>query len=94
MGDSNWLKLVGIVSATFSKWKNAVAESEQAQVDFDSICGAVGPTNTATWTALEKKLQKERGKNIEVMDQFDITDTEGLPFPDVSPYSTHLDSSV
>ena len=66
------------VSATFSKWKNAVVESEEAQADFDSICEAVGPTKTESWTALETHLQKQRSKNIEVMDQFDITDTDGL----------------
>ena len=63
--------------ATYNKWKKAVQESQQADADFKSICNAVGSTNTSTWTALEKSLQKQRVKNIEVMDQFDIADRQG-----------------
>ena len=65
------------VSATYRKWKKAVKEAQQAEEDFQSICDAVGPTDTSAWTALEKHLQKERSKDIKVMDQFDTADKQG-----------------
>ena len=66
------------VSATHRKWKKAIQESQQAEEDFNSICDAVGPADTAAWTALEKRLQKDRSKDIKVMDQFDTADAKGL----------------
>ena len=65
------------MSSSQDKRKKAVKVSRQAKEDFKKICEAVGTDNTSGWTALEKKPQKEPMKNIEVMDQFNMTDKQG-----------------
>ncbi|KAK7682196.1 hypothetical protein QCA50_014783 [Cerrena zonata] len=76
MGDSNWLKCIGIVQALYKKWKGAVEQVSIAEADFKALCESVGEASTSEWTTLEKELQSQRASDVTVMDKFDIVDRD------------------
>ena len=67
-----------LAATLFKRWKVAVVQERESRTYFEDLCTSVGPEKTREWTELEERMQIEREGNIQVMDQLDVAERQGL----------------
>ena len=67
-----------LAATLFKRWKVAVVQERESRTYFEDLCTSVGPEKTREWTELEERMQTERENDIQVMDQLDVAERQGL----------------
>jgi hypothetical protein len=88
MNDSNWKKLIGLgkflfgyialclhapaVNTVSRRYQKALSGATLSVAAFETINASAKPESVRAWTAEEESAQRERGRDIKVMDIYDI----------------------
>jgi hypothetical protein len=78
MNDSNWKKMINLVSRLCDKLKNATAATKDSQTDFTRINDSADPQMVRRWSEEETAAQMNRDHCEEAMDIFDIKVSKGM----------------
>jgi hypothetical protein len=77
MNDSNWKKLLRMVSALSRKWKNATRQRQIAQEAYEELTSSADPDMVAEWSSAEKKALNDRLVDLNAMKVFDVSLMKG-----------------
>ncbi|KAI9431800.1 hypothetical protein H4582DRAFT_2113351 [Lactarius indigo] len=72
MNDSNWKKLIDLVNAVSRRYRKALSAAMLSTAAFESISASASPERIKAWGAEEEHAQRERGRDVKVMDIYDI----------------------
>jgi hypothetical protein len=61
-----------VVNAISTRYRRALSGATLSAAAFESISASASPESVETWTAEEEYAQKERGRDVKVMDIYDI----------------------
>jgi hypothetical protein len=78
MNDSNWKKLLRMVSALSKKLKNANRQHKIAEVAFLDLTNSADPELVEKWRSAEKKALKDRVVDLNSMKIFDVSAKKGI----------------
>jgi hypothetical protein len=78
MNDSNWKKLLRMVSALCRKFKNAIRQRQIAQEAYEELTSSADPDMVAEWSSAEKKALNDRLIDLNAMKVFDVSQTKGI----------------
>ncbi|KAI9431655.1 hypothetical protein H4582DRAFT_1822223 [Lactarius indigo] len=68
MNDSNWKKLIDLGK----RYRKALLAAMLSMAAFESISASASPERIKAWGAEEEHAQRERGRDVKVMDIYDI----------------------
>ncbi|KAI9431647.1 hypothetical protein H4582DRAFT_1822196, partial [Lactarius indigo] len=68
MNDSNWKKLIDLGK----RYRKALSAAMLSTAAFESISASASPERIKAWGAEEEHAQRERGRDVKVMDIYDI----------------------
>jgi Kyakuja-Dileera-Zisupton transposase len=77
MNDSNWKKLLQMVSALIRKFKHATRERKIAETAFLELSNTADPHMVNEWRIAEAKAVEDRLFNLDAMKIFDISLAKG-----------------
>jgi hypothetical protein len=61
-----------VVNAVSTRYRKAISGATLSAAAFESISASASPESVETWTAEEEYAQRERGRDVKVMDIYDI----------------------
>ncbi|EAU89886.2 hypothetical protein CC1G_07038 [Coprinopsis cinerea okayama7 len=68
IGDSNWKKMLKLVSAICKNWKNALRQYARAKEDFDLLNETAAPAQRVKWQQQLDQAQERRTTDVSAMD--------------------------
>jgi len=78
MNDSNWKKLIQLIFRLCQKYKNAVESTKESHTDFKNINDSADPQMVQRWSDEEAEAQRNRDKQGDAMDIFDLKISKGV----------------
>ena len=78
MNDSNWKKLIQLIFRLCQKYKNVVESTKESHTDFKNINDSADPQMVQRWSDEEAEAQRNRDKQGDAMDIFDLKISKGV----------------